>query len=199
MKKVLLFFVIMIILAGFSTLLIAQESEPPPPPAPVSVHTPVPVFQIIEMQPFTYCAVEMTGSYNQHETAFGTLYTAGTMQGLSMKEIAFGIYYDNPNVTPEEKLSWEVGFIVPEGTEVKEPLVLKTWEYRMLARTEYKGPMEAPEMEQTYTELYNWIAENNMVPEGPIMERYLSAPVPDENGVITIQSEIFVPVTKAEE
>ena len=94
---------------------------------------------VIEIEPFSYCAVEMTGSYDQHGAAFGTLYQAAGTQSLDMTQIPFGVYYNNPNDTPEEELKWDIGFQVAEDTQLKEPLVLKKWEYTLLAKIGYEG------------------------------------------------------------
>lgn len=152
-----------------------------------------------EVEPFTYCALEMTGSYDQHAAAFQTLYAAAGKQGLDMSAVPFGIYWNDPECTPVEDLKWEIGLPVTGKKEFAEPLKAKKWEYGMVVSMPYEGPFSVEKMGPAYHEIYGWIEENGFEQAGPVMEKYMSMPVPDESGILSGKIEIMVPVQKKEE
>lgn len=151
--------------------------------------------QLKEINAFDYAALELTGSYEQHEAAFQTLYEATEAQELSTDKMPFGIYYDNPEMTPEDSLRWELGIPVTEDQEVKEPLARKTWPFTTILTMPYEGPFNE-EMEDTYMKMMQWIDENGYHIAGPIMEKYSSEPYQNENGVWTGKVKIVIPVKK---
>jgi len=73
---------------------------------------------------FSYCAVEMTGSYDQHEAAFTKLFEEAMKQGI-YGGMPFGVYWNSPADTPVEQLKWDVGFALPAGAAPKAPLAVK--------------------------------------------------------------------------
>jgi len=154
--------------------------------------------EVKEVEPFSYCAVEMTGSFKQHGDAFGKLYSSAEKQGLPTNEPLFGVYYDNPEETAEEELKWEVGFAVSDDTEVEEPLVLKKWEFKLVVSLDYEGPFSGEEMDGAFAEIMQWIEENGYTIVGPCMERYLGMPSQNEDGAMSGKIEIWMPVEKAE-
>ena len=149
------------------------------------------------MDAFHYVAVEMTGSYELHGEAFGTLYNQAGMQGLDMSAKPMGIYFNDPSNTPVEDLKWDIGFKVPDGTEVKEPLKLKTMPAQKVAVDIYEGPMNE-QMNDKFEQIYSDIAKQGYQVQGAMMIWYVSMPVPGEDGSASGKIKIFVPVTKAE-
>ena len=145
---------------------------------------------------FAYCALEMKGSYEQHEAAFGGLYGEAAKQGIA-GGMPFGIYWNSPVDTPVEKLSWDVGFMMPPGKTPQDPLKLKKWDYTTMASLKYRGLFGGEEMNAAYGAVYTWIGENGYQPAGPMMEMFLNMPSPDENGVLYGAIEIIVPIAKA--
>jgi AraC family transcriptional regulator len=145
---------------------------------------------------FAYCALEMTGSYGQHEAAFGTLYQESVKQEI-YGGMPFGIYWNSPADTPVEKLSWDVGFIVPPGKAPQDPLKLKNWNFTTMASLKYRGAFGGEDMGKAYGTIFKWIAENGYQPAGPMMEIFLNMPSPDERGMLVGAVEIIVPVQKA--
>ncbi|MGD1048138.1 MAG: GyrI-like domain-containing protein [Candidatus Krumholzibacteriaceae bacterium] len=145
---------------------------------------------------FAYCALEMTGSYDQHGTAFQKLYEESAKQGI-FGGMPFGVYYNSPNDTPVEKLKWDLGFSLPAGKTPAAPLVAKKWEYTTMASLKYTGEFGGQPMIDAYARLYKWIGENGYQPAGPMMETYLNAPSQDEKGMWFGTMEINVPVEKA--
>jgi AraC family transcriptional regulator len=145
---------------------------------------------------FAYCALEMTGSYDQHTAAFGTLYQESVKQEI-YGGLPFGIYWNSPVNTPVEKLSWDIGFLVPPGKTPQQPLKLKKWDFTTMASLKYRGAFGGEEMGKAYGTIFKWIAENGYQPAGPIMEIFLNMPSPDEQGMLVGAIEIVVPVVKA--
>ena len=144
---------------------------------------------------YAYCALEMTGSYDQHEAAFGKLYQEAMNQGI-YGGMPFGIYWNSPANTPVEQLKWDVGFVLPAGTAPKPPLAIKKWDFTTMASLKYRGVFGGAEMDNAYGRLFKWIGENGYQPSGPMMEVFLNAPSPDEKGVLYGSVEIIVPIQK---
>ena len=152
-------------------------------------------FQIKEIEPFNYVAVEMTGSYEQHPMAFETLYSQAGMLGLDMSVPSFGIYFGDPSSMPEEELKWEIGLPAGQISEVKEPLIIKEWTSTLMVSTMYEGPFN-DEFFAAYQKAFQWIGENSYRPAGPMMEKYFSIPGQDEKGNWAGKVEILIPVEK---
>lgn len=152
--------------------------------------------KFVVAEPFYYCAVEMTGSYEQHPTAFMTLYSEAAKQGLAMAEAPFGIYWNSPQDTSEETLKWEIGMPVPEDKEILEPLKKIKWEYTSLVTKGFEGAFESEEMYAAYAEIFEWIEENGFEPAGPMLEKFLDTPSSNEAGETIGKVEIIIPVQK---
>lgn len=144
---------------------------------------------------FAYCAIEMTGSYDQHEAAFTKLFQEAMNQGI-FGGLPFGVYWNSPANAPLEQLKWDVGFTLPAGAAPKAPLAVKKWEYTTMASLKYRGVFGGVEMDKAYGRLFQWINDNGYVAAGPMMEVFLNAPSPDETGVLHGAVEIVVPVQK---
>ncbi len=145
---------------------------------------------------FAYCAVEMTGSYDQHEAAFTKLFEEAMNQGI-YGGMPFGIYWNSPADTPVEQLKWDVGFALPAGNAPKPPLAIKKWDFTTMASLRYRGVFGGVDMDQAYGRLFQWIADNGYLAVGPMMEVFLNAPSPDESGALYGAVEIVVPIEKA--
>lgn len=147
---------------------------------------------------FAYCALEMTGSYDQHSAAFEKLYSEAMKQGI-YGGTPFGVYWNSPGNTPVEKLAWDVGFVLPSSQAPKEPLKLKKWEFTTAAVLEYSGAFAGEGMTNAYNAIFKWIGEHGYKPSGPMMETYLNIPSPNEQGVLVGSVEIVVPVERVPE
>ena len=179
-----------------------DAGEPSPQDAdessPQEAEEPVEVIKVIDVKPFYYCALEMTGSYDQHGTGFNTLYEQTGIQNLPQSEVPIGIYLNDPNQTPEEELKWDLALALPDSSQVAEPLKLKKWEFKQVASTMYDGVFGAEEMGQVYGEIYAWIGQNKYVPAGPLVEKYLSQPEQNADGEWVGKVEIWIPVQKTQ-
>jgi len=154
--------------------------------------------KVVDVEPYYYCALEMTGSYDQHGTGFNTLYEQAGIQNLPQNQPPFGIYFNDPGQTPEEELKWELGLVLPDSSQVAEPLKLKKWEFNRVVTRMYDGVFGAEEMGQVFVEMYAWIGQNKYTTAGPLLERYLSQMEQNAKGEWMGKVEIWIPVQKAE-
>jgi effector-binding domain-containing protein len=191
MKKSITAIVCCLMILSLCPFAAAQEAPKAEGAAAAPTATPI---QIKQIEPFTYCCIEMTGSYEQHSTAFMTLYGAVGSQALNPEGEPFGVYHNDPKTTPEAELKWELGMPIAQGLEVKEPLKLKKWYFEQLAARIYEGPFDA--MDAAYMEMVAWIEENGYVFAGPPMEKFLGMPAQDETGQWAGKMEIMIPVKK---
>lgn len=152
--------------------------------------------ELVEIEPFFYCSVEMTGSYEQHPDAFMKLYTEAGKQGLPMAGAPFGIYWNSPHDTAEEDLKWEIGMAVPEDKELLAPFSRKRWEHTLVVTKDFEGAFGSEEMSSAYVEVYGWIEKNGYELAGPMMEKFLSNPSPNEEGEFVGKVQIIFPVQK---
>jgi effector-binding domain-containing protein len=151
---------------------------------------------VIEIEPFHYVAVEMTGSYTQHPDAFMKLYSAAGQQGLPMSGAPFGIYWNSPNDTAEEDLKWEIGMPVSGDKEIAAPIVLKKWEFTTVIQRDFEGTIDSDEIKAVYFSMYGWIEANGYELAGPMLERFLNTPSPNEKGEMIGKVQIVFPVQK---
>mgnify|MGYP001046615897 CR=1 FL=1 len=147
-------------------------------------------FSIEEVQAFDGVYLPVTGSYENFEEAVTDLMAAVQEQGIIPAGPMIGIYYDDPEITPVEELSWEVGFQVAEGTEVQEPLMLKKWEFTKVVKAVHVGPYE--ETANMYADIFKFMAEKGLTQAGPVMERFLDNP--EEVAPEELKTEIWIPV-----
>ena len=152
--------------------------------------------ELVEIEPFFYCAVEMTGSYTQHPQAFMKLYTKARKQGLSMAGMPFGIYWNSPDDTTEEDLKWEIGMPVPGNKEIAAPIVKKKWEHTTVLQRDFEGAIDSDEMRAVYYSMFEWIEKNGYELAGPMMEKFLNTPSPSEKGEMIGKVQIVFPVQK---
>ncbi|HSG28330.1 MAG TPA: GyrI-like domain-containing protein [Candidatus Krumholzibacterium sp.] len=152
--------------------------------------------ELVEIEPFEYCVVEYTGSYEQHAEAFMALYGEAGKQGLPMTSAPFGLYWNSPLDTAEEDLKWEIGMEVPAGSKAEAPIVVKKWEYPLVIQREFEGVIDGEEIQGVYLEMYGWITANGYTMAGPMMEQFLSMPSADEKGGMVGKVRIVFPVSK---
>ncbi len=174
----------------------AQESAKKNTEKKSESQKPAETVQSVSVKPFYYCAIEMTGNYDQHGTAFENLYSSASAQNIASGDVPFGIYWNGPDNTPVENLKWEIGFSVPDSVLVKEPLKLKTWRFTTLARAEFNGAFSSPEMGKVYEAVFRWIGQNQYRVCGPLLEKFLDTPEQDAQGGWSGHVEIWIPVQK---
>jgi len=177
---------ILVILAFVAGCQKKQEAE-----QSVATAEPVETPSIADISAFSYVCLPCTGSYKNHDTVIGAFMEAASAQGFEMSAPMLGIYYNSPMDTPEDSLVWEIGFAVPDSMEVAEPLVVKKWTFTKVARAIHTGPFET--VDQTYPKIFKFIADQNLMPAGPTMERFLS----DSQQVAPeqLKTEIWIPAS----
>lgn len=100
MKTVLIIFAILILLAGIGLWLVGFFQK----------------VEVVEREAGNYvvAGMEFTGPY--HKVGPVMQNVDSLIRGLSIEcEKGFGIYYDNPKTTPEDKLRSFVGNVIPES------------------------------------------------------------------------------------
>lgn len=153
-------------------------------------------FAVTETEPFSYAAVEMTGSYDNHGDAFMKLYSAAGAQGLPMTAAPFGIYWNSPDDTAEEDLKWEIGFPVAADQKIEAPIVLKKWGWTTVIQKDFEGVVDGDEITAVYYAMYEWIGANGYEMAGPMLQRFLGMPSPNEKGETVGKVQIVFPVQK---
>jgi len=173
-------------LLGLSGIVAAQEKTQPTAAADS--------IRLSKVEPYSYCALEMRGSFDQHGAAFQNLYQQAGMQGLPMNATAFGIYWNSPENTSVDSLKWELGFALSEAKTLTAPLVLKKWEFPLVASMIFDGVYGSEAQAAATQALFAWIGKNGYRPAGPMMEKFVSMPTQDANGQFSGKVEIVIPV-----
>ena len=113
-----------------------------------------------------------------------------------MTAAPFGIYWNSPNDTAEEELKWEIGVPVPGDKELAAPVVLKKWEHTTVIQRDFEGALKSDELKAVYFAMYEWIEANGYEMAGPMLERFLNTPMPNEKGEVIGKVQIVFPVQK---
>jgi AraC family transcriptional regulator len=137
----------------------------------------VPPVEVNDLAPMRLVFLRHVGPYDQVGTTWGRLMTWVGMRGLfgpSMKLL--GIVYDDPDVTPPDKVRYEAavtvsGLVQPEGEfgVVEFP----AGSYGVVT---HKGPYE--ELGKTYQKIYGgWLPRSGYrLRDSPAFEQYLNSP-----------------------
>jgi AraC family transcriptional regulator len=137
----------------------------------------VPPVEVNELAPMRLVFLRHVGPYDQVGTTWGRLMTWVGMRGLfgpNMKLL--GIVYDDPDVTPPDKVRYEAavtvsGLVQPEGEfgVVEFP----AGSYGVVT---HKGPYE--ELGKTYQKIYGgWLPRSGYrLRDSPAFEQYLNSP-----------------------
>jgi len=136
------------------------------------------------------------GSYMQINEAFKRLGGIAEREGLFKLKGAqmLGIYHDDPESTPVDKLRSDAGIIVPGDVRLPAPLVEQRLPAGSYACTLHVGPYEG--LGDVWKGLLGeWIPSSGFRVEGLGYELYLNMPgtVPKEE----LRTEICVPVKRS--
>jgi effector-binding domain-containing protein len=107
----------------------------------------------------------------------------------------FGIYYENPEVTPAKDLTCKIGFPTMDGAKVSGEIVLEKFPETEMAVLQYKGSYDASA--DMWHAIMKWGPEHGYDWAGPGMEVYLKGPN-DTTKPEEYLTEIRMPVKKAE-
>jgi AraC family transcriptional regulator len=150
--------------------------------------------EIKQMPAFRVGTVGHSGAYNEIGKAFERLGAIAGPAGLFEQPgaIMIGIYYDDPDTTPQDQLRSDAAIVVPEQMKLPEGLVEKRIPKGRFARTEHVGSYEglsdawARLKEQTFRE------NGHRIGARPSYEIYRNTPmtVPKEE----LRTEIYLPI-----
>jgi AraC family transcriptional regulator len=138
----------------------------------------VPVVEVKDLTPIRVAFLRHVGPYNQVGATWSRLMTWVGTRGLFGPNIKLlGIVYDDPDVTPADKIRYEaavtVGSLVqPEGEFGVMDLTGGTY-----AVATYKGPYE--DLGKTYQRIYGgWLPQSGYnLRDVPAFEQYLNSPL----------------------
>jgi AraC family transcriptional regulator len=136
----------------------------------------------------TMVYVEHVGSYDRLEPIFGQLATYAKEKGLADNMV--GLYYDDPDMVPEESLRCELGIQVKEGFKPDSGYMVKKIPAHSVVYAIMKGPYDKIALE--YANIMKWMAEKGYKMNGPVTEIYLEAgpDIPPEQLVTEVQFPI---------
>ena len=148
---------------------------------------------IKEFEPITVAAARYTGPYKDCKVAFTTLFTWAAPLGLlDAPEIVLGISYDDPRITPAEKLRYDACVNIPEDMEVAANLQKLTIAGGRYACAIHKGSYLT--MAETYTKMLGeWFPESGEeLADHPPLEVFINSPedTPEEE----LLTELRVPL-----
>ena len=154
--------------------------------------SPGPEVTLKEITPFPYCCIAHRGPYTEISNKIAALMDATRMQNIHPSGLLFTVYYNSPEEVSPEELEWEVGFpVMAQVAQTREPLIRKQWLFTRVASAVHVGPYE--NVGETIMQMMEWMAGNNYVPDGPVLERYLNMPTPDTNPA-DYRTEVWIPV-----
>lgn len=182
MKKA--FFLSLILLVAFTAAIATNSQEKAPQESEITLK---------DIEPFTYCCIKHQGPFTEIEKVIGQLMPAMQGQNIAPTGPMLGVYYNNPEEVKPEELLWEIGFPVTPQVAPQPPLEKITWNYTLVASAIHVGPYETSG--ETYQKIFDWLEVNGYVQVGPLLEKYLTIPVPDTKPE-DLRSEIWVPCQK---
>lgn len=143
--------------------------------------------------------VRHVGPYDGVGQAWGALMKWGWFRMFFGKAATFGLCYDDPDVTPAERLRYEACMVVSAKTRPKHPVEIREMPAMTCAVALHAGPLN--EIGETYARLFAHVAAEPiagrrwLLGDPPSLERYLCDPrkVKPED----MRTEICMPVTPA--
>jgi len=149
--------------------------------------------EIREVQPFAYCSLSRTGSFEDIESMVGELMQHLQNQNIFPAGSMIGIFHGDPSLSDPSSIQWEIGFPVGEQVVVMAPLQKKVWTFTTVAVGIHEGPYE--KTGETILKMREWLEENGYVQNGPVLERYLD-PDPSRLSSERLRTEIWLPCKK---
>ncbi len=154
-----------------------------------------PVFPIeIETQPArTLAALPHTGRYTDIGIAFESLGAIFTARNLWPNAAGMvGVYYDDPDATPEAELRSHAGVVLNGTVEMDAPLVPLSIPGGRYAVMHYKGPYSG--LAAAYKHLYGvWLPESGEdLGDHPPIEVYLNGP--QDTAPADLLTDVCVPL-----
>ena len=128
------------------------------------------------IEPMRVASVRHVGPYNQVGVAWDAVCTfLGKEGNLGPNARFIGICYDDPEVTPPEKVRYDACVTVDEDVTNEGDVAIQTVGGGQYAITTHFGPYD--KLSETYTELFRRLMHDNREPRAePSMEFYLNDP-----------------------
>jgi AraC family transcriptional regulator len=150
--------------------------------------------EIRDMEPMPVIYVRRMGPYKDAaEAAWGTLCGYAFPKGLEGKDSRFiGVCYDDPDVTPEDKIRYEACITVDREVQPEGEIGVQTIDGGRYAVFLHEGPYE--KLKDTYQAVYGqWVPGSGCkLREKPCFEVYLNSP--DETPPEDLRTEICIPI-----
>lgn len=132
----------------------------------------------VETLPERRCAgVEHTGSYMQIDHAMGRLFSElVARQALPAQPAMIGVFFDDPDLGPEEELRSRACLPVADSVTIDAPLVETVLRGGLYAKLSYTGPYA--DMRGAYRRFLGvWLPASGYEPDdAPLFEAYLNDP-----------------------
>jgi AraC family transcriptional regulator len=151
----------------------------------------------VENQPERRCAgIDHTGSYMAIDHAMGRLFVElGARNALPAQPAMIGLFFDDPDLGPEDQLRSRACLPVADSVHIEAPLVETALRGGLYARLSYTGPYA--DMRGAYRWLLGtWLPASGYEPDdAPIFEAYLNDPreVPQSQ----LRTDIHLPLKPA--
>jgi len=132
--------------------------------------------KIEDMEPARVASVRHVGPYNEVGAAWEKLCTfLGKEGNLGPNTRFIGICYDDPEVTPPEKIRYDASVTVDDDVTGEDDVVIQTIGGGQYAITSHFGPYD--QLGKTYAELFRRLMKDNREPRPePCLEFYLNDP-----------------------
>ena len=148
---------------------------------------------IVDQPAMRVAAVKHRGPYHRIGEAFSKLGELALPAGLfSPAAKMIGIYYDDPETTPESELRSEAGVTVPESAKIPPGLVEVRIPAGRMARATHIGGYEG--LSETWARLTGeWVEQSGQrIGDGVSYEIYLNTPMdaPKEK----LRTELYIPL-----
>lgn len=150
----------------------ADTSDYHPP-----VYDDVPPVEVKELPPLRLVFLRHVGPYNEVGTTWGRLMTwAGTRGLLGPNMKLLGIVYDDPDVTPLDKVRYEAAVTVSGVAQPEGEFGVMEFAAGSYAVGTHKGPYE--ELARAYQRIYGaWLPRSGYhLRDVPAFEQYLNSP-----------------------
>ena len=139
--------------------------------------------EITELPEYHVAYVRKMGPYGPETCgqAFNELCQWAGPRGHLAKGITFGLYLDNPEVTPAEKCRVDACVTIPPGTEVESPIAIQTIASGPHAVCHFE--LHATDFTQAWQDAIAWFFSNgHQSADAPCYERYHTTPEQHPDG-----------------
>ena len=151
--------------------------------------------QIVEIQPINVAFVRHVGPYKECGKAWEKLCAWAGPKGYLQPGVQFiGLCYDDPEVTPPDKIRYDACLTVGDDCKPDGPVGIQAIEGGLYVRTTHEGSYN--KLYETYADLCGrWIAQNNLeIRSLPSFEVYLNDP--NSTPEAELLTDIHVPVER---